>query len=64
MDENNTVTIPREEYNILLMAQTRLDDLRLIVAGDKRQYGHYDGVTNDIIDTLLGVVREEKEKAD
>lgn len=56
----NTVTIPREDYNILLTSQTRLDDIRLIIAGDKCTYGHYDAMTTAAIEALLGIERKEK----
>ena len=59
----NTVMIPREDYNILLMSQTRLDDIRLIAASDKRTYSNrYDEDTCRMIDALLGI--EQKEKTD
>lgn len=56
------VTISVEEYQILLISQTRLDDIRLIIANDKKNYGHLDSVTENAVEVLLGI--ERKEKAD
>jgi len=56
----DTVEVPREEYNILLMSQARLDDIRLIVASDPRQYTHLDERTENAVEALLGIERKEK----
>ena len=58
----NAVSVPREEYNILLMSQARLDDIRMIIAADPHEYGHLNKRSESAIETLLGI--ERKEKAD
>ena len=60
-ENTNAVIIPREDYNILLMSQTRLDDIRLIAASDQRTYSNrYDEETCRMIDALLGIEQKEK----
>ena len=59
---NDTVIVPREEYNTLVMAQVQLNDIRAIIAADDCKYGHLDPVTENAVETLLGI--ERKEKAD
>ena len=56
----NMISVSREEYNILLTSQARLDDIRLIVASDPLEYGHLDKSTERAVELLLGVVRKEK----
>ena len=58
---DNMVSVPREEYNELILAQSRLDYVRTLALNDGDKYG-YSSNTSRMIDFVLGI--ERKEKAD
>lgn len=53
------ITIPREEYKILLTAKVKLDTICEIASREDRTYG-YSSTTSEMIDTILGIARDEK----
>ena len=63
VSSNSNVTIPLYEYNILVKKDQLLADICAVASRDKLDYS-YSSETSKTIDTLLGVVREKKEKAD
>ena len=59
--KDNYVSLPREEYSILVRKCQLLDDICAVASRDKLDYC-YSSETSKTIDTLLGI--ERKEKAD
>lgn len=57
------VTITKQDYEILLTSQARLDDLRLIISSDPRTYGKLDTRTEEAVERLLGIERKKEETA-
>lgn len=55
----DTVTISRTEYNVLMLAQHKLDFIRNLAAKDKLTYG-YCLSTSLMIDFLLDIERKKK----
>lgn len=56
----DTVTITRKEYNALISATTRLDDICSIVANDPHKHGYLGFGSLDAIETLLSIYEKEK----
>lgn len=61
-DIDDMILVPREDYNILIVAQVQLNDVRQIIAADPCTYGHLDKITENAVEVLLGI--ERKENAD
>ena len=60
---DNYVSVPREEYNILMVSQATLDHIRVILAADPCSILHmYSADSCRVVDALLGI--ERKEEAD
>lgn len=55
----DTVTISRTEYNVLMLAQHKLDFIRNLAANDNSNYG-YSNDTSKMIDLLLGIERKKE----
>ncbi len=55
----NTVEITMERYEQLMEAEVKLKVLKEILEKENRPVG-YDTNTSDVIDTILGIKRDEK----